>query len=275
MMFENDIRIKIHDGTINSVDKSTQIAVKNAVEKINSIFSNGIFDGVTIHIASDYSNLPDSGSELNNYLKMKEKTLFASLGATLDNLKDGKEVFIQESAFFRHKLLNLFSSNLSFSADGKIEQTTLHEFGHLFNYTGGDKAIKQKAQTMAKEYDKIIGYSFSAEDRIIMEEYYKNDGFSDREDFKKAILADLKSLDLTREIAREYKDVLIEFYNNGLDVVPQAEYIENAENARNEIFAQLFSYILGGKDDRKDALIKMFPRTYATIEAYIEASKNE
>ena len=153
-MTENNIKIKTYDGFINTVDNSTQKAVKNAIDKINSTFTSNVFEDVTIHIASDYSNLPSTGSKLNNYLKTEESSLYAILGTTSDDF-ECKEIFIQESAFWLKKLSNLFSSRISFSANNEIELSALHEFGHLFDYNGGDKELKEKAQKVYDKYENI------------------------------------------------------------------------------------------------------------------------
>lgn len=269
-MFENGIKIKIHDGSINTVDKSTQQAVERAADKINSTFAPEVFSDVTIHIASDYANLPSSGSSLNNYLKKNEKSLYAKLGTTIESLDGNNEVFIQESAFWPTKLKNLFSSKLSFSADDRIEHTTLHELGHQFNYKGADKKLRQEVQKISEKYNHdIVGRRLSPEENKIMFEYGKNNGFSDKQEFKDAILKDLKALKLTQEVMKKYYHELVEFYNNGSSLTPHAEYIENADSSRNEIFAQLFSYALGGEDDKKEDLIKMFSNTYNVIQNII------
>ena len=114
-MPDNNIKISIHDGTVNVVDESTRFAVRKAVDKINSTFSPEAFNNINIYITSDFSNLPKSGSALSNYLKENESSYSATRGITTDDF-GRKEIFIQESAFWTNKLLNIFSK-FRFSAN--------------------------------------------------------------------------------------------------------------------------------------------------------------
>ena len=149
-MPNNSIKISIHDGTVNVVDESTKSAVYKAVKKINSTFSPEVFNNINIHITSDFSNLPKSSSALTDYLKENESSYSATRGITTDDY-ERKEIFIQESAFWTNKLLNIFSK-FSFSANDEIEQATLHEFGHQFDYLGGNEMLMQKHQELVNKY---------------------------------------------------------------------------------------------------------------------------
>ena len=272
-MPKNNIKISTHDGTVNIVDHSTMTSVKKAVNKINSMFLPEVFNNIHIHIASDFSNLSASGSALNNYLRQQESSFSATRGITTDD-SERKEIFIQESAFWTNKLLNVFSK-LSFSADDEIEQATLHEFGHQFDHLGADETLMKKHQKLVNKYYDVQFEEFQIlpEEEKVMEEYLKNNGYSDRDDYKKALEKDLKNLKHTSSISFKFGYLYAEFYNRGLDVVPNLEDIENADYSRGELFAQSFSYILGGNDGNKEEFIKTFPNTYKVVEKYINSLK--
>ena len=271
-MPENNIKISIHDGTINVVDDSTKSAVKKAVDKINSTFSLCTFNNTHISIASDFSNLPDNGTATNNHLKTNEAFYSPTQGiANVDNGQ--KEIFIQETAHLKYKIRSLLSFN--FSAEKEIEHTTLHEFGHLFDWEGGDKNVKQKYQELVNKYYDVQFEEIPLlpEEEKVMEEYFKNNGFSDKDDYKKALEKDFNILKLTNHITNTYGYILGEFYNRGLDVIPNLDDIEKAEASRMEIFAQLFSYALGGDDGCKEEFVNMFSNTYNVVVKYINLYK--
>ena len=265
------VKIQYHDGTVNKVDESTKAAVKKAVEMASDSVKNKEFlKNLDIHVASDFSNLPNNGSALNKHLKEKQSSLYSTKGVTTDDL-ERKEIFIQETAFFPDKVSNVFSFSPSFSADKEITQATMHELGHQFDYTGADKSLRAEHQKFVEKYydrqfDEI---EVSPSEGKILIEYMKNNGYSDKKEFKSAIQKDLKNLELNSSTRRKFGYFVAEFYNRGLDIVPNSDDVENADASRMEIFAQLFSYATGTDDGNKDDFIKLFPNTYNVVKKYI------
>lgn len=265
-------KIYYHDGSINKVDISTKKAVKSSVEKAQKKIPN-IFRNLNIHVTSDFSNLPKTGSELNKYLKENEKRFRATKGITTDDT-ERKEIFIQESAFIFDKVSNIFSFPPSFSAKKEIEQATMHELGHLYDYSGGDKNLHSEHQKLINKYygktDSEI--KLLPREEKFLEEYRKNNGYSDKKEFKEALKKDLQSLNLDFRIRNNYGYLIGEFYNSGLDVIPNIKDIEAADASRMEIFAQLFSYAMGTDDGNKDDFIKLFLNTYNIVNKYIKTA---
>lgn len=274
-MPDNNIKISIHDGTVNVVDDSTKSAVYKAVKKINSTFSPEVFNNINLHITSDFSNLPKSGSSFSNYLKENEAIYQATKGITLDDF-ERKEIIIQESAFWGDKFLNIFSK-FSFSANDEIEQATLHEFGHQLNFIGGDPNLIQKYQKIVNKYNDVQSEEVEIlpEEEKILEEYHKNNEFSDKDDFKKALKKDLQNLkkgSILSKLNRYYFEFY--FYAKERDcTMPNFDDIEKANDTRSEIFAQSFSYIMGSDDGNKEEFIKTFPNTYKIVEKYVNTVK--
>ena len=240
-------------------------ATEKALKKVPNIFGK-----LNVHVTSDFSNLPKTGSELNKYLKENEKMFKATKGITTDDL-ERKEIFIQESAFLFDKVSNIFSFPPSFTAKKEIEQATMHELGHLYDSYGGDKELHSEHQKLINKYygksDSEINLLPSEEK--FLEKYRKNNGYSDKKEFKQALEKDLQSLNLDFRIRYKYGYLLGEFYNRGLDVIPNMKDIDVADASRMEIFAQMFSYAMGTDDGNKADFIKLFPNTYNIVNKYI------
>ena len=263
--------IYYYDGTINIVDESTKFAVLKAYNKVKHKIQNDFMKGLVINVTSDFSNLPKNKSLMNNYLKKNESLFSSTRGITTDDMQN-REIFIQESAFWTVKLGNLFSAKFSFSANDEIEQATMHEFGHSFDYFyGRDKKLQKEHQKLINKYGEKQFEDIEPlpEEEKIMTEYLKNNGYSDKKEFKAALLKDLKVLKLNSGITTKFGYFLCEFYNRGLDVIPNAEDIESAESSRSEVFAQLFSYAMGTDDGNKKEFIKILPNTYKIVQKYI------
>ena len=267
--------IYYYDGTINKVDDSTKSAVKKAYNKIRQSLQRDFTDRLVINVTSDFSNLPPNASLMNNYLKENESQFSYTRGITTDDISN-REIFIQESAFWPTKLSNIFSLQFSFSADKEIEQATMHELGHSFDYFyGGNKALQKKHQELIKKYDKkqFQEVKCTPEEERFMKEYLKNNGFSDKQDFKNALVKDLKNIKLNMEIKTKFGYFLAEFYNRGTDIIPNSKDVEEADSTRAEVFAQLFSYAMGTDDGNADEFIKLLPNTYKIVQKYINTHR--
>ena len=265
------VKIYYHDGSINKVDDSTKKAVQKAVEKATEKLKNKeTLKNLNIHVASDFSNLPKEGSELNKYLKENDNMFRATKGLTNDDKT--KEIFIQETGFFGDKIGNIFSFSPSFSANDEIEQATMHEIGHQFDFSGGDKKIKEEYYKLVEKYkDKQFeNTKVTPSEGELLKEYIKNNGYSDKKEFKAALEKDLKSIDLNYRTINKFGYFIGEFYNRGTDIKPNEQDIENAEMSRMEVFAQLFSYAMGTNDGEKENFVKLFSNSYEVVKKYIK-----
>lgn len=263
--------IYYYNGTFNQVDESTKSAVQKAYDKIKENIQEDFIEGLVINVTSDFSNLPLKGTLLNNYLRKNEGCFSDTHGITTDDINN-REIYIQESAFWPAKLSNMFSLKFSFSANNEIEQATMHELGHSFDYFyGGNKDLQNKHQKLIEKYGEkqFENIKCTPNEEKIMIEYLKNNGYSDKKDFKNALAKDLKNLTLNMEIKTKFGYFLGEFYNRGTDVIPNLKDIEEADASRTEIFAQLFSYAMKTDDGNKDEFIKLFPNTYKIVQKYI------
>lgn len=273
MGIENDIKICCYDGSINKVDAETRTAVKKALDKVKD---SNIFKNLTVHIASDFSNLPEGGTPLNKYLREHQSLFNYTRGITTDDINN-REVYIQESAFWTDKLCNIFSICPKFQADKEIEQATMHEFGHVFDYSGGDKKLQAEHQKLIEKYSdkQFDSIQVSPNEEKIIADYTKNNGYSDKKEFKDALEKDLKDLKLSTKVKMKFGYFLCEFYARGVENLSNRDDIEAAESSRLEVFAQLFSYIMGTDDGNKDEFISLFPNTYNVVQKFIKTSQND
>ena len=261
------VPIKYYDGTVNKVDLETKNAVKNTLYKVISKIEPDFFKGLSIHIASDYSNL-DNHNSLSTHLK-KEENSYSSTRGIADS-SGNREVYIQESAFKFAKLLNLLNS-FSFTGKTEIEQATMHELGHQFDYFyGTDEELKKKYdELLAKypdSYEKEVNLTKEEEEFFTM--YQDNNGYSDSPSFKEAVYNDLQQLDV-HSLNLDEGYFVAEFYNKGLDLKPTKDDVQKGDYSRGEVFAQAFSYAMGTDDGGKEDFIKRFPQAYNVVLNYI------
>lgn len=157
----------------------------------------------------------------------------------------------------------------------EMRQTLMHEVGHLFdNYFGHDhnaEYAKKWDSLMAKE---DLPYDFETvteEDKILDITYNYNNSLSDKPEFQKALLKDLKNI---RRLYRRYEPMP---YNISYFIKNFGEYgsltpdvIDSENSARAEIYAQLFSYAAGEDDGEREKFVKCFPNCYEVVESDME-----
>lgn len=258
-----------HDGTINKVDDSTKKSVKKSLRTAMEKIEPSFFNNLTLHVTSDFSNL-DSHNNFSKYLKSNEGDLSNVKGVTASEEISQREIYIQESAFKFDKLLNIFSSQ-PFRADKKIELTTMHELGHQFDtYYGTDNELKQEIDALQKKYKYTFDeVSLTKDEEKFYKKYKDNNGYSDKNDFKTAVLKDLQKIN-PKKLDLDDGYFLAEFFDRGLDIKPNKDDVQKADYTRGEVFAQLFAYAMGTDDGKKDKYLQLFPNTYKVVKNYIE-----
>lgn len=256
-----------HDGTINKVDDSTKKSVKKSLKTAMNKIEPSFFNNLTLHVASDFSNL-DSHNTCSRFLKNNESDYSNTKGVA--NFNDfQREIYIQESAFKFDKLLNVFSVQ-PLRADKKIELATMHELGHQFdNYYGTDNKLKQEFYALQKKYKNTYEeVSLTKEEEKLYDKYLDNNGYSDKNDFKTAVLNDLQKINL-KKLDLDDGYFIGEFFNKGFDIKPNKDDVQKADYTRGEVFAQLFAYAMGTDDGKKDKYLQLFPNTYKVVKNYI------
>ena len=266
MVLDNSLKITYHDGSINIVDESTKKAVGRAVEKVQNKYDSKLLQNVNIHVASDFSNLKGDEDVLS-HLRSNHRDYFGVAGFIFTGYQDN--IFIQETAFVLDKTRNLFSSG-SFSSNKEIEQATMHEIGHKFDEVFGNKdsSLIKKVEKIVKSF--LITNRLSEEDEKIIEDFEQQNGYSDRDDYMEALQKDLAKIDIFNGDAwSNYKYFIDDFFIASNGYTPTLEDIKKSYYCRGEIFAQLFSYLNGTDDGKKEDFLKLFPNTSKVVENYM------
>ena len=160
------------------------------------------------------------------------------------------------------------------------EHLVMHEVGHYFDEYYGCKI---------KNYDEVLQHldfltsfsSYSDYKSKLIAEIQNNNSLSDEKIFKDTLLKDLSNLN-----KKELYSLGLISANDLIDPDFSAkEFISNtAENfektpetsdvMRSEIFAQLFSYVLGTADEQRDKYLKLFPNTLELVRETINKKYN-
>ena len=166
-------------------------------------------------------------------------------------------------------MLNVFSSQ-PFRADKKIELATMHELGHQFDsYYGTNNKLKQEIYALRKKYKNTYEeVSLTKEEEKLYDKYLDNNGYSDKNDFKTAVLNDLQKIN-PKKLDLDDGYFVGEFFNKGFDIKPNKDDVQKADYTRGEVFAQLFAYAMGTDDGKKDKYLQLFPNTYKVVKNYI------
>ena len=268
-IFSMGITIKYYDGSINTVDNSTKKSVDSALSKADKKLEGNFFKNLSIHVASDFSNL-DTHNTLSTHLKEDEKEYSNTTGLTTDS-PYSREIYIQESAFKFDKIANLFTS-LSFSANEKIEHATMHEIGHQFDlFYGTEEDIKQKYKELIKKYNYTYKEINITEDEEKFIDFYKDhNGYSDSAEFKEAILFDLQNMQFEKFSSLYETYFIADFYERGIEDNINIDDVQAGDYSRGEVFAQLFAYAMGTDDGCKEKFLKNFQNSYKVVLNYIQ-----
>lgn len=155
----------------------------------------------------------------------------------------------------------------------------MHEIGHQFDDFYGH-AHNTK---FAADYDNLLSrmitnphtFKFNNQQELDLFYIYQyNNSLSDKKDFEDAIISDYMGIRLKKELYSE-KLPNIEYYTQGInlstDLANMSSYddltkdVKNTNIARREVYATLFSYALGEDDGKRDAFLKLFPKSYKIV----------
>ncbi|MBO7673155.1 hypothetical protein J6S88_07095 [bacterium] len=162
-----------------------------------------------------------------------------------------------------------------------LNYSLMHEIGHQFDeYFGHDHSAE-----FALDFDSIMyireenpqdnpyEYRLGTEtEENIIAEYSKNNGLSDKKEFKDAILKDFKNIAGMRKTAPGFLPSNIGYYTAGIDFSKSitAQDVDLADNARSEVYASLFAYANGENDGEKTFFIQAFPNSYEVVKSDIK-----
>ena len=246
------------------VNDNSKTAVKTAVQNFkNSIKKNKNFlKGFDFHIVNSYKDLKKQ-SRLTTFVQEHSDEFGITGGLTVSAASNGdkKEIIINVN---NNGISSIWAKNKDTSA---IKQATMHEIGHQFDdYFGScKKDLVDKIRKMPVETD-------SEEDERVMSEYLRTKDLSDTKEFKLAWKQDVEKLNQNSLWDKCFNRLPFEYTPYDIDItdgVTDAD-VEESDNARSEIFAQLFSYAMGEDDGQKDVITKKYKNSYKLVKSYIQ-----
>ena len=258
-----------------NVKKETKDSVMYPLYYLKSKLSadNKFLDNIEIDIADDYKNLDDINS-FREYIKNNGDAKNDKGCSFYSDNNLSRRIALQESAHNTDKVLN-FVRNGRLSALPAMRQSLMHEIGHQFdNYFGHDHDAKFATTwdsiMLAREKDPYLdpySYPVSCDDKKAQKKYIWNSGLSDRNVFYEAFKKDLETVKKIKDKDPSRLPRNIDYYIALIDFSKELTYkdIENAEHARSEVYANLFSYATGQDDGDKEKFITCFSNSYKVV----------
>jgi len=262
-----------------------QIATPLITLKSKLTPQNDFLEGVDVNIAGMYSDLDDSHS-FKTFIKNDTGTE-NERGTSFYSDKNIKRIIVvQEGAHdtWGEKLLGMSAGDGSYSALPAMRHTLMHEVGHQFDeYFGHDHnakfALQRDSIIGAKEKDpKSNPYSFSytIKEKDPLDKYDLYGGLSDKKEFKKAFLEDLKHIASVMKNNPDHVACNIDYYAQGIDFNKPITMaiVQDAEDARCESYANLFAYAIGENDGDKEDFVENFKNSYKVVQKDIQKYLN-
>lgn len=256
----------------SNVSKETKDSVMKPVYYLKKDLTpeNDFLNGVKFDITDDFGKLEEN-EPFKKFLKLYKNDEGWSGISYYSDSKLRKQVALQEIGN---------PNPVSVHNYPIMRHTLMHEVGHQFdNYFGHDHntdfALKWDSLSASKE----MPYDFETvteEEQKIDIEYNYNNSLSDKPEFKKALLADLKNI---MRMHRKHAPLPrnIDYFINNLDSYDKItpENIERQNATRAEIYAQLFAYAFDEDDGYREKFLECFQNCYGVVENDIEKYLNK
>ena len=236
---------------------------------------NDFLKGISVNITNTYDDMNDNHS-FKTFLKNQCNTDEIKGTSFYSDKKIPRIIIVQEGAHnFADKFFTYTTSG-NYSNTAILKHSLMHEVGHQFDFYFGHDHDAQ----YSKDFDNMIyskeknpdtnpySYNFDSEkEENIDIEYRWNNGLSDRDTFKEAMLKDCMNIAKLQKENPGRLPINIEYYTNGLDLSKKVSFedIDLADGARSETYANLFSYAVGENDGDKEDFINAFPNSYRIV----------
>ena len=260
-----------------NVKRGTREHLASCVENFKSKLDadNKFLDGITLIITEDFSKLEEDYS-IKSFLKTNKNLKNAGGISFYSDKNIPSVIVIQEYPHTLNDDIVNLSQVSEKSINPYLRHSLMHEVGHQFDeYFGHNHDDK-----FAKDFDSLMYikeqnptenpyvYAYkNAKEKDIITKYSKNNGLSDSDEFKKALLQDLSRVAELKRTAPGYLPENIGYYTKDIDFSNNitAESVENADMSRGEIYASLFSYALGENDGEKMFFCDAFSNSYNVV----------
>jgi len=238
------------------ISEESKNVVKNTVKEFyNAVGCKTHFvNGYTFNIVNEYKDINVSSPftrRLKRFSDFYTKTMGATIAPELN--KGKKEIVLQlkERKFPR----KIWKSNVE---KKYIECSILHEIGHNFDAYYGQQLDSEK------EFD------FDARTDVICAKKFL---LSNTPQFIEAVNKD----SLIIERIKSRKKRMLKYSQNYLDNMLSDEAVEiqfnginQSDNSRSELFAQLFAYAFGKDDGNRDYSVAIYYNSYVLVKNYIK-----
>ena len=244
------------------VTDNSKMSVRNTVNNFrNQIKQNEDFlKGFTFHVVTDYTNL-DGNSELTKFVK-ENNIFYTAGGMTVPAVynKDKKEIIINVN---NTGPSCIWQKN---KTDSEISQAIMHEIGHQF-----DDFFGSCDEDLLERVKQLPFTTTTKEEEEIMMQHSLTKDLSDTPEFKTEWKKDIENYSKLSFIDKIFNGIPFEYTPYEIDITDgiSDEEVEKSDNARSEIFAQLFSYAIGEDDGEKKDITNIYKNSYNLIKTYI------
>ncbi len=240
---------------------------------------NDFLRGVVVNIAGEYDDMDDNHS-FKVYLKNDTETEREKGTSFYSDNTLKRIIVIQENAHnnLGDKLLSM-SVNSKYSSLPAMRHSLMHEVGHQFDEYFGHVHTDDFAQKwdniLQKQEDSPNSnpYSFNLtnDEVAVYNTYNRKSGLSDKKRFKEAVLADFKNISKIIKTTPDKIPCNIEYYADGIDFSKPIGKVDVdlADQARSEIYANLFSYAVGENDGDKEDFVNAFKNSSNVVKSDI------
>jgi len=258
---KNNIVVE-YENTSNLVRDSLMKPVYDLKKILHT--DNDFLKNIKFDIVETFKNMETNNDLFKEHVsKYQNEKSYKGISFYSDS-KLTKHVALQEDAFRGNHDAKL----------NQMRQTIMHEVGHLFDNFFGHNHQDKVAQAWdsilsvhEKQKDLYIFESKTIRDKNIEKTFYKKNALSDNEDFLKALKEDISNIHFIKKLPDN-----LNYYITAsqLNSRLKPEELKISETQRSEVYANLFSYIVGQDDGNRDKFLKIFEKSSKIVEKDIK-----
>lgn len=277
--------IIINDGgiTYHYSDKVKQQSLKTISDTYSEIREKSsknkeFFDDLNVYVYGLWDEADDKNSNLNYFIAGK---------AFYPVFADSKSIYLKTNRSFKasgnyYDLGALIYPTIDLD---KLKTNALHELGHIFDYNFAkpDSELVSKMKKIIKSTDDMKDLEANNEFVELYEQYCKQNGLSDSDEFKEAWKKDVQIAfkGQSRRHNNKLMDKLYYFSPKIFDGSDESAIIledgindaemDLSDKTRQEVFAQLFAYAMGAdcKGFDKHLIINTYKHSYEVVKNFI------
>lgn len=254
MVSEINEKIVVHNGKKSFVSEEAKGSTGAALRLIKENTNHKFFDEIDVHLVSNIKDL-----KIFNYYSAVVKGYSKPFSGLF--IPSDTDVYINENEVLKNTK-NIKNTYIDFNS--KIQNIVIHEVGHFFDEYYGCKINNYEEVLDLIESDKIS----KKEREALLNKVLNNDTLSDQEVFKEALIKDLSALSI-----EELRNLM------GDDVICKncdiKDCVNETDSLRAEVFANLFSLVLGADYENRVMHLLVFRETIKVVSDFITQMKNQ